>query len=471
MNVNKKQKLKRVLIWLLVALMVFPTVVTLAMLVRADEISDLKSELADARAEQENRQALINEAKEQQEALLLQQEATKKELEALQAEKASIFEQKVLLDEQIGILNDRISVIDTTVAELEAGIAEYEAELARLDAEYAQAYACFRNRIRVTYEDGTASYLSIILESKSMSDLVARIQMVADILANDRKNMEELELLGETIDVKRAALESEKTEYDAMIVSLSADRAELQLVVDESIAIMAELADEENANAELLAEYERLWQEANEEEQRLAEEYEAAASDIALNEAALSSAIQSREEAESRYLAWSISDSIAKAQATTTTKPPPSTTRPPSGNGGGNSGGSGKYIWPTPGYYWVTSDFGGRWHPVTGEWNYHSGIDIGAPYGTPVKAVAGGRVIQSEYNDIFGYCIRIDHGDGMRSLYGHFMSRPLYSVGEYVSQGTVIGYVGSTGMSTGAHLHITMIKNGSQVDPEKYLTK
>lgn len=467
MKTNKRQKIKKIVVWALVILMVFPTVVTLAMLCRADEISDLESKLEDARAEQESRQTLINEAKEQQEALILQQESTKQELEALRAEKASIFEQKVLLDRQIGLLNDRIGVIDSTVAELEEGIAGYEEELGLLSAEYEKAYESFRNRVRVTYEDGTASYLSIILSSESMSDLVSRIQMVADILANDRKNMKELKLLGETIGIKRESLESEKTEYEAMVLALDADRAQLQLTVDESIAIMASLADEETANAELLAEYEKLWQEANEEEQRLAQEYEEVASGIVEDEAALSSAIQSREEAESRYLAWSISDSIAKAQAAATTKPPASTQQP----SGGSSGGSGKYIWPTPGYYWVTSDFGGRWHPVTGAWNYHSGIDIGAPYGTPVKAIAGGRVIQSEYNDIFGYCIRIDHGDGMVSLYGHFMSRPLYSYGEYVSKGTVLGYVGSTGMSTGAHLHITMIKNGSQVDPEKYLTK
>ncbi|MBR4941311.1 MAG: peptidoglycan DD-metalloendopeptidase family protein, partial [Clostridia bacterium] len=363
-------------------------------------------------------------------------------------------------------------VIDATVVQHEEGIAEYTEELALLDAQYSETYESFRNRIRVTYEDGTASYLAVILESQSMSDLVTRIQMVSDILANDRKVLEELTLLGETIEIKQASLESERAEFLAMTETLLAERETLQLTVDESIALMAELADEETANIDLLIAYEKLWNEALEEEERLWAEYEAAEQEIEQDEAALSSAISSKEEAESRYLAWSISDSIAKAQTTKVTTPPPSTTKP-SGGSSGSSGGSssGKYIWPTPGYYWVTSEFGGRYHPVTGLWNYHSGIDIGASYGTNVIAVASGRVIQSEYNDIFGYCIRIDHGDGVISLYGHFKSRPLYSVGDWVSQGATIGYVGSTGMSTGPHLHITIYKNGEQVDPQKILTK
>ncbi|MBR6771908.1 MAG: peptidoglycan DD-metalloendopeptidase family protein [Clostridia bacterium] len=471
MNSKKSQKLKKVLIWVLVALMLFPTVVSLAFLVRADEISDLKSELKTAKEEQEKRQALIDEAKEQQEMLTIQLESTEKELDKLREEQASIFDQKYLLDQQIGILNEQIAVIDSTVSELETGIEELSEELASLDEQYAETYRNFKNRLRVSYEDGTASYLSVILSSSSMSDLVMRIQMVSDILANDRKMMEELELLEETVAVKREAYESERAEYIAMTESLEYDRAELQLKVDESIAIMAELANEETANAELLAEFQKLWQEAYENETRLEEEFAAAAEEIELNEAALSSAIQSREEAESRYLAWSISDSIAKAQTTTTSKPKPVTTPPStSGSSGGNAG-NGKYIWPTPGYYWVTSEFGGRYHPVTGVWNSHSGIDIGAAYGSKVIAVASGRVIESGYSYWFGNCIRIDHGNGMVSLYGHFMSPALYSVGEWVNQGATIGYVGSTGQSTGPHLHITIKKDGVNVDPLKYLTK
>ena len=472
MNSKKTKKLKKILVWVLVALMLFPTVVSLAFLIRADEISDLKSELKTAKEEQEARQALIDEAKEQQEMLSIQLESTEKELEKLKEEQASIFDQKYLLDQQIGILNEQIAVIDETVLALEESIDELSEEIAALDAQYDATYANFKNRLRVAYEDGTASYLSVILSSSSMSDLVMRIQMVSDILTNDRKMMEELELLSETVEIKRESYENERAEYVAMTESLEYDRAELQLKVDESIAIMAELANEETANVELLTEFQKLWQEAYENEARLEEEYESAAEEIELNEAALSSAIQSREEAESRYLAWSISDSIAKAQTTTTAKPP-ETTAKPSGSGSSNSNpsGNGTYIWPTPGYYWVTSEFGGRYHPTTGLWNDHSGIDIGASYGSKVVAIASGRVIQCETNNYwFGNCIRIDHGNGIVSLYGHFMSAPLYSVGEWVEQGATIGYVGSTGQSTGPHLHITIKKNGVNVDPLKYLS-
>lgn len=471
MNSKKKQRLKKILIWALVALMLFPTVVSLAFLIRADEISDLKSELEAAKEEQENRQNLITEAKEQQEALALQLESTEKELEKLKDEKASIFDQKYLMDQQIGILNEQIAVIDSTVAELEVSIAELDEELEELDARYDVVYNSFKNRLRVTYEDGTASYLSVILSSSSMSDLVMRIQMVSDILANDKKLMEEIDLLGETIEIKREAYALESSEYEAMTASLKGDRDELQMKVDESIALMAELANEETANAELLEEYQKLWQEAYENETKLESEFSQAELEIEQNEAALSSAVQSREEAESRYLAWSISDSIAKAQTTTTAKPPSTTSKPSGGSSNVTPSGNGTYIWPTPGYYWVTSEFGGRYHPTTGLWNDHSGIDIGAAYGSKVVAVASGRVIESGYSYWFGNCIRIDHGNGIVSLYGHFMSPALYSVGEWVNQGATIGYVGSTGQSTGPHLHITIKKNGVNVDPLKYLSK
>ncbi len=467
MKKNKMQKWNKILIWILVILMVLPTIAALSTLIWASEIGDLREELDAARQEQEERQKLIDDSKKQQEELEAGLETAKAELEKLKGEQASIFEQKSALDTQIGLLNEQIAVIDKTVAELQEGIDRYDEEIAGLSMQYDRIYACFKDRVRVAYEDGTASYLSVIFNADSIGDLIVRVQLVADILANDRGMMDELNILKETIELKSEALRSERAEYDAMTASLVTDREELQAAVDESIAVMSALEDEENASAELMEEYERLWREALEEEQRLVNEYNAAEADIYANEAALSSALESSRIAESKYLAWSISDSIAKEQ---NDKEPPEANGSSGGSSGSSSGSSGTYIWPTPGYYYVTSYFGGRYHPVTGVWQSHSGIDIGAPYGAKVVAIAGGRVIESGYSNIFGNCIRIDHGDGVISLYGHFCSPALYSVGEWVNQGATIGYVGSTGMSTGAHLHITTYQYGVLVNPLNLLT-
>lgn len=129
----------------------------------------------------------------------------------------------------------------------------------------------------------------------------------------------------------------------------------------------------------------------------------------------------------------------------------------------------GVFVWPAPASHYLTSEFGWRLHPVYNTWKYHSGIDIGASYGTNVLAAASGTVILSEYYGGYGECIMIDHGGGITTLYGH-MSQRLVSVGQTVSAGQVIGKVGSTGVSTGAHLHFEVSENGTLVDPMGYLS-
>ena len=139
-----------------------------------------------------------------------------------------------------------------------------------------------------------------------------------------------------------------------------------------------------------------------------------------------------------------------------------------SGSSGG-SGGSSSYgfMWPTASHY-ITCPFGPRTDPITGKYANHSGMDIGAGYGAPIYACKSGVVTKATYNSIFGYHVVINHGDGFSTLYGH-MCQYKVRVGQTVSRGQVIGYVGSTGRSTGPHLHLTMYYNGALVNPRKYL--
>ena len=128
--------------------------------------------------------------------------------------------------------------------------------------------------------------------------------------------------------------------------------------------------------------------------------------------------------------------------------------------------GNGNLVWPSYCTY-ITSRQGPRIHPVTGEFKNHGGTDIGASYGTAIWAADSGTVVRSSdgWNGGWGNYVMINHGNGMQTLYAHMSSRAV-SVGQTVSRGQVIGYVGSTGMSTGAHLHFEMYVNGSKVDPE-----
>ena len=131
----------------------------------------------------------------------------------------------------------------------------------------------------------------------------------------------------------------------------------------------------------------------------------------------------------------------------------------------------GYMIWPLLAPWdrsWVTSEYGWRTHPVYGYSLFHSGIDIAADGGTPIFAAADGRIILSEYYGGYGYCVMIDHGDGVVSLYGHMSDFAGYWAGVYVFAGDVIGYVGTTGRSTGNHLHFEIRVNGNRVDPVNY---
>ena len=129
----------------------------------------------------------------------------------------------------------------------------------------------------------------------------------------------------------------------------------------------------------------------------------------------------------------------------------------------------GAYVWPVPSSRYLTSEFGWRLHPIFNTWKYHSGTDIAAGHGANVLACASGTVILSEYYGGYGECIIIDHGGGITSLYGHLSQRSV-SVGQQVSGGELIGYVGSTGWSTGPHLHLEFTVNGELVDPMGYVS-
>ena len=253
---ERKERFRRLLVWLLILGMLLPTVislVTLSMAVSEDDIANARAEVA---------------------ALEAKIAETKAELEALRADQDSLIEQKGLLDEQINLYNEQIEILETAIGGLDTQIAACEDELELLGAEQAEKYEIFRQRVRVAYEDGDITYLGVLLDSDSLTDFFDRVEMTSAILEQDQKLRVELEALAEEIALKQAALEADRADQLALKQELELARTELMAQQSEAEVLLAGLEEGEHENLMLVEEYERLWQEAMAEQERLTQEYE-----------------------------------------------------------------------------------------------------------------------------------------------------------------------------------------------------
>lgn len=331
---------------------------------------------------------------------------------------------------QMGIVEDQISEALAEVESLSLRISEKKAEIENIEAEeislmsyieeaekslaeYTEKYekekALLEQRLVAMYEMGEIKYLDVLLNSESLSDFLSRYYLVSEITESD------FELV--------SSVKDSKTQMESLTESLKEKKEELeQDKIDKekyqiSLSNMEILKNNKlNAlNAEELAIYQEVENYKNE-----IESIESEIKMLALN---------------------NIGDTYV----------------------GGNM------IWPTPGYTTITSNFGMRTHPITGIYKLHTGVDIGAPYGSTFVAANSGVVIKAEMNSAYGNMVIIDHGGGVVTLYAHG-SEILVEVGQTVTQGTAVLKVGSTGYSTGPHAHFEIRINGEYVNPLDYIS-
>jgi murein DD-endopeptidase MepM/ murein hydrolase activator NlpD len=406
---SRRDKYKQILLWILALCMLIPLIAGLSSLFAVDksDIEKINKKLAEIEGKKSS---------------------TKKELESIKNDMDAVLEQKVLLDEKINLCNEEIELLLKSIEILEGQIADNNTKLAELNREKEEKDELFKERIRIMYEEGSASYLSVILQATSMSDFLSRTRLVADVLERDKEMLAEMEKLVSDIEETTAQLQQDKKEKDEQLASLEKTKAELEADYNESVSLMQKLSDKEQANRELLEKYDKMWKEASDEEERLTKQL--------------------------------LEQEGKKAE---TSSPAQTGSNPPV------SGQPVSCIWPTPGFTWITSSYGYRYHPVTGQYSFHSGIDIGASYGSAILCIADGVVITNTYNSTYGNMIKVDHGNGLVSLYAHMNSKSKHAVGKTVKKGTVLGYVGSTGMSTGPHLHFTVYYNGALANPLNYV--
>ncbi len=349
-------------------------------------------------------------------AVQSQYDANFSEMEDIVAQKNAIDQEMTLLSTKISTTNDQIFAYSQLIADTQDELDAAEEELQQLSQEH-------RLRIRAMEEEGSVTYWQVIFEANSFTDLLDRINMVEEINASDRRRIEQMRIVADIVNATRASLESEKSSLEQTRIQLAEDEARLEEKRAESDELLYELEKKAEEFEVLIAQSEALQEDLMQE--------------IAVKEKEL------KEAKHDEYLAK------LAAQGS----------NPPS-----------NASWTTPvSGYTLTSPFGMRVHPVLGYSRMHNGIDMACAQGTPIYATRAGKVTVASYQaGGAGNYVSINHLDGFSSIYMH-MTHYVVSPGQSVSQGQVIGYVGSTGISTGPHLHFGVSYAGTYVNPLAYI--
>ena len=426
------KKLTRIICIILAVLMLvgFVTMIagSRARAVTQDEIDKLQAERDEIRRQKQDIQEQIN---------------------SLQSEISSVIDKKAALDEQnelnrqdIVLINDQIALYDQMIEEKAREVEE------AIRAEEAQ-YAHYCARVRAMEETNTWSYLSFLFNAKSLTDFLGRLNDVTDIMRNDKHIKDEYIAAREAVEQVKAEYEAVQAQQEEKRTELLAEKEKLEQQIEAATAMIRELEEDIEAFTAAYEENEALENEVQEKiDKKVAELQAQRAAEEAARRAYEESQRKLREQAAAAAAAAAASGS--------------------SGSGGGTPAATGYYSWPVPSCTYITSRFGYRVHPIFGTTKYHSGVDIAAGYGATIQAAAGGTVSIAEKSDSYGYYCVIYHSNGTTTLYAHMNEMPCVSVGETVSAGQVIGYVGSTGWSTGPHCHFEIRVNGSCVDPISY---
>ena len=358
-------------------------------------------------------QADIDALQDDADALGEQRAELESQLEALADDKSQALARKNLLDSQIANTNARIANVEAQIAQYDALITQTQAELDQAEADEAEQMEVFRQCVRAMEEGGTISYWSVLFNAVDFSDLLGRLDAANEIMEFRQSVVDELRRLQEEIAGKKADLETQRTAQEDAKTELEATLSELDAQRAEANALVAEIENNES-------------------------EYQTALDEIDAEE----EAIQAEIVRLSRELAAANGDTGAAL---------------------------GGYIWPVSSRR-ITSPFGPRNTGVPGASTSHKGVDIGGVgYTTEVHAAKAGTVIVSQRSSSYGEYVVVSHGSGNTTLYAHMSSRSV-SVGDYVDQGDVLGITGSTGISSGPHLHFEITENGSRVNPLNYLT-
>ena len=408
MKTNRKTHCLRILCALLALLTVFGMTSGLLAPVRAAQSQKILTELQKLREEQSGIQ-------KKRTALSAEIAENKKQTQ-------SVVEQKSDIDRQIELSNETIDNYNAQIQQYSLLIAEKQKELDEAELHETQLQEQYKARLRSMEETGTVSYWSILFKASSFSDLLDRVDMIHEIAKSDQLMMKKLSEATEAVQQSREELEQEQQQMQTARDELAAQEAQLEMQRAEADALLLQIA---------------------EECEKMTAEYQG----YLAQEDALSKQVAKAEKDYYQALAKEEAARLAELNKQNNYVP-------------ANKDSSG-FLYPLPYRVAITDSYGYRTHPVTG-------VDLAAGAGTAIYATKSGTVTTALRSDIWGNYVVINHGDGFSSLYAH-MQGLIVKAGDYVKQGQTIGYVGSTGLSTGPHLHFTIYYNGADVNPMSYI--
>ena len=377
-------------------------------------------------------EAEIQELKRQRDEIAEEKAAKQAVVDDLEAKQAGILELKHALDERNSYTKKQINLNKMEIELYDEMIREKAEELDAAVAREEQQLDRYRTRVRAMEENGDFDFLALLLNTSDLGELLTTIDDIGEIMESDRQLEDEYIAARENTEQIKAEYEEVKADLETRQEALRDEQRELERQIQEATDHINELIEEIQAQQ---AEIDEL----DEEQQARQHEIDVLVDELERQRAAEEERRRQQQQQQQQ--------------------------QQNSGSSSGGVTGSGSFGWPVPGCYYVTSRMGNRFHPIYNVWKYHSGMDIAADYGTSIVASDGGTISWCGEKGGYGNCIMIDHGNGYYTLYGH-MSSYAVSYGDVVSKGQTIGYVGSTGVSTGPHLHFEIRYGDSCLDPE-----
>ncbi|MDE6261059.1 MAG: peptidoglycan DD-metalloendopeptidase family protein [Oscillospiraceae bacterium] len=348
-----------------------------------------------------------------------QKKEAEEKLKSIRNDLSKAKEQVALIQEQVLLCEQEINVSQAILDEYDRQIAEKELEIQALEQQEAEQYQEFYQQVRWMEETGGVNYLSILFEANSFADMLDYAMLIGDIMDYSNGIINRLKATQAELAKARDALESDRADQALVQQELEARKVELEQKRADAQALLNQIAASES-------------------------EYAKEAKELAESEARINKELK---DAQAKYAAQIAALEAQRNAAVNMT--------------------SGNWYWPLPGRYKISSLFGGRIDPINGRRDNHTGTDIPAPSGTPIYAAQDGIVTtvnRNKNSSSYGYYCIINHGGGYATLYAHQCQVPIVSEGDTVSKGQVIGYVGTTGRSTGNHLHFELRVNGVRND-------